>query len=254
MVGLDRNPQDLAVRNKLVSSAAGPSSSLALFTEYLYRFMDVASLLFSTFLSSSKNPEGISPRRANDAVQVSHDGTPAPILARHGPSVELSTITFMPSSFSPAPAGKGNQEWEGQQSPSSSLLHLSILLLIVHMHFPFYVLLQYQCYFFPRVMCLTLIDIFRGVETEHAEGRRAATWCGVHVSLWSAVPAALRYLLLLPLAEYRILAVPVGVFALYNALKIYDGIAVQIAVDRRKIRCAYPICRVTSQGASHLVI
>ena len=255
VLGVDRNPQALAASIKQVSSATGPSSTLAPFTGYLHRLMDVVSLLFSASLSSSNDTKGISPRLAYDAVQVSHDGTPAPILAWHGPSVTLSTITFARSPpRPPALPCKGDRELEGQHSLRPSLLHLSILLLIIHTHFPSYVLLQYECYFFPRVTCLALIDIFGGVEIKHTEGRRAATWCGVHVSLWSAVPAALRYLLLLPLAEYRILAVPVKVFALYNALKIYDGIAVQMAVDRRKIRCAYPIFRVTSRRGSHLDI
>src|SRR6266852_3148617 len=35
---------------------------------------------------------------AYDRVQVSHDGTPAPILAQHGPHVPLFTINFSPTS------------------------------------------------------------------------------------------------------------------------------------------------------------
>ncbi|KAI0255746.1 hypothetical protein BJV78DRAFT_570561 [Lactifluus subvellereus] len=140
--------------------------------------------------------------------------TAHPCPSSPGPSVPLSTITCAPS-CPPAPAGNGIRERGGRHSSRPSLLHLTILLFIVHKHFPFYVLLQYECYFFSRVMCLALTDLFGGVETEHAEGWRAATWRGVHVSLWSAIPAALR------------------VFALYSALKIYN--TVQKAMDRGKI-------------------
>ena len=80
------------------------------------------------------------------------------------------------------------------------------------------------------------MDIFGGVETELDEGRRAATWRGMHVSLYSAGRAALQNMLLLPLFEFPALIVPAGLFAVYSAVKLYDGNVVGSEADRRRIR------------------
>ena len=119
-----------------------------------------------------------------------------------------------------------------------SLLHFSNLLLLIHTHFPSYSLLQYQCFFFARVTCLILMDIFDGVETELEGGKRAATWRGVHVSQYSAGSKALRNILMipLPLVAFPALIVPVGLFAVYSTVKLYDGRVVRSELDRRRIR------------------
>ncbi|KAH9975816.1 hypothetical protein BGW80DRAFT_1169008 [Lactifluus volemus] len=222
VLGLDRNA-DLPATSEQFSSSP-PSSS-----------------------SSSNEPVETSPHPAYDSVQISHDGTPDPILAHHGPSVPLSTISFTPSPSPPSssyphtPIDKdtlNRQERErgrNRHRPRPSLLHLSILLLTIHTHFPSYALLQFQCYFFARATCLTLIDHFCGAETVHAEGQRAATWRGVHVSLYSAGRAAFQNMLLLPLADFPVLLVPAGLFAMYSAVKLYDGNVVESEVDRRRI-------------------
>jgi hypothetical protein len=80
------------------------------------------------------------------------------------------------------------------------------------------------------------MDLFGGVEMELEEGKRAATWRGVHVSLYSAGRTALQNMLLLPLVEFPVLIVPAGFFAVYSAVKLYDGNAVVSEVDRRRIR------------------
>ena len=80
------------------------------------------------------------------------------------------------------------------------------------------------------------MDLFGGVGTELEEGQRAATWCGVHVSLYSAGRAALQNMLLLPLVEFPALIVPAGLFAVYSTVKLYDGNVVGGGVDRRRIR------------------
>ena len=80
------------------------------------------------------------------------------------------------------------------------------------------------------------MDLFGGVETELEEARRAATWHGVHVSVYSAGRAALENMLSLPLDEYPALIVPVGLFAVFSAVKLYDGKMVRSEVDRRRIR------------------
>ena len=172
---------------------------------------------------------------AHDGVQVSHDGTPAPILALHGPSVPLLTITF-PHTTSCPPVASSSSSSLSSVTEHPSLLHLSVLLLTVRTEFPSYALLQYQCYFFARVTCLALMDLFGGVETELEEARRAATWRGVHVSVYSAGHAALQNMLSLPLDEYPALIVPVGLFAVFSAVKLYDGKVVRSEVDRRRIR------------------
>ncbi|KAH9072241.1 hypothetical protein EDB83DRAFT_2361823 [Lactarius deliciosus] len=196
VLGVDRNADGS-------TETAGPSSSLVSSARYLGTLM--------RFGPSPPSPE------AYDSVQVSHDATPAPILAQHGPSVPLSTVSF------------------SRRAPRPSLLHLSVLLLTIRAHFPSYALLQYQCYFFARATCLALVDIYGGVEDQHEGGQRAATWRGVHVSLYSAGRAALQNMLLLPLVEFPVLIVPAGLFAAYSAVKLYDGNVVESEVDRRRI-------------------
>ncbi|KAN0121136.1 hypothetical protein V8E52_003724 [Russula decolorans] len=198
VLGVDRNAQDLAI-----AASKQSSSSASQDTDTTQRSTESSDLAY-------------------DCVQVSHDGTPAPILAQHGPCIPLYTITFS-STSSPLTA----------RPPS--LLHLSVLLLTIHTHFPFYALFQYQCFFFARVTSLALMDLFGGVEMELEEGKRAATWRGVHVSLYSAGRTALQNMLLLPLVEFPVLIVPAGFFAVYSAVKLYDGNAVVSEVDRRRI-------------------
>ena len=189
---------------------------------------------------SSPLSEKGSPHLAYDRVQISRDGTPAPILAHHGPHVQLFTITFSPTSASTSFTSSNS---DARRLPS--LLHLSVLLLAIRKRFPYYTLLKYQCYFFARATCLTLLDLFGGVATELEEGKRAATWRGVHVSAYSArctalreelplvMAIALQNMLLLPLAAFPVLMVPAVV---YSAVKFYDGKAVEGEVDRRRIR------------------
>ncbi len=131
-------------------------------------------------------------------VQVSHDGTPAPILAQHGPHVSLYTITFPPTSSS---------NLEAKCPPS--LVHLTVLLFAIHMLFPSYILLEYQCYFFTHAACLALRVPFGGVVTEHKESKPAATWRGVRVSQYSAGFTALQEMLVVvaPLALQETLVV-----------------------------------------------
>ena len=220
------------------SATAMASSSLSSSARYLGTLVT----RFGSQPSSPNENEGSSPRPAYDGVQVSHDGTPAPILAHNGPSVALSIITFTSSHTSRSPtrtASASSQNPDPEPSHRPSLLYLSVLLLAIRTHFPSYALLQYQCYFFARATCLSLIDLFSGTETELEEGRRASTWRGVHVSLYSAGRAALQNMLLLPLAEFPALIVPAGLFAVYSAVKLYDGNVVENEVDRRRIRCDY---------------
>ena len=235
VLGVDRNAQDLtSASSKHVSVSVDTTqpSTLASSARYLNLMCVKSSPSIST--SSSSESSGASPDLAYDGVQVSHDGTPAPILAQHGPSVPLLTITF-PSTSRP-PSASSSSSSSGSDTGRPSLLHLSVLLLTIRTHFPSYALLQYQCYFFARVTCLALMDLFGGVETELEEGRRAATWRGVHVSLYSAGRAALQNMLLLPLVEFPALIVPAGLFAVYSAVKLYEGNVVGSGVDRRRIR------------------
>jgi hypothetical protein len=176
--------------------------------------------------SSSSKPVGTSPRPAIDAVQVSHDGTPDPILVQHGRSVPLSTISFTP----PPDAA------EEQERPRTSLLDLSTILLAIHGNFPSYGLLQHQCYFFARETCLTLIELYGGMETVHSEGRRAETWCGVHVSFWSAASAALPKFLLVSFLPTYTFIIPAGLFVMYSTVAFYKKLDVQRAFDRLKIK------------------
>jgi hypothetical protein len=250
VLGLDRNAAEVLPAS-CSEADAGPSSSLLSSARYLSTLLHFSSSPPSSS-SNSNEPGETSPHLAYDSVQISHDGTPDPILAQHGPSVPLSTISFA-SSPSPSPSyphtpmdkdtlnrGQEREREKQRHRPRPSLLHLSILLLTIHTHFPSYALLQYQCYFFARATCLTLIDHFCGAETVHAEGQRAATWRGVHVSLYSAGRAALQNMLLLPLADFPILVVPAGIFAMYSAVRLYDGNAVESEVDRRRIRSVSP--------------
>jgi len=80
------------------------------------------------------------------------------------------------------------------------------------------------------------MDLFGGVETELEGDKRAATWCGVHVSLYSAGRTALQNMLLLPLVDFPIFIVPAGLFAVYSAVRLYDGNVVGSEGDRRRIR------------------
>ena len=173
---------------------------------------------------------------AYDSVQVSHDG-PAPILDQHGPCVPLYKITF-PSTYPPLTASTSTSSPNSDTTRSLSLLGFSKLLLLIHTHFPSYTLLQYQCYFFARMTCLVLMDIFDGAETELEGGKRAATWCGVHVSQYSAGSTALQNLLVipLPLVAFPALIVPAGLFAVYSTVMLYDGRVVRSELDRRRIR------------------
>lgn len=243
VLGVDRNAEEDVAQAATSSesqraspgsgSSATPTASSSLSSSAQY--LGALITRFGSRPSSSDEDEGSSPRPAYDGVQVSHDGTPTPILAHNGPSVALSIITFT-SSHTSRPASSKDPE-PSHRRPS--LLHLSVLLLAIRTHFPSYALLQYQCYFFARAACLSLIDLFRGTETELEEGRRASTWRGVHVSLYSAGRAALQNMLLLPLAEFPALIVPAGLFAVYSAVKLYDGNMVENEVDRRRIRCDF---------------
>ncbi|KAI0299162.1 hypothetical protein BC826DRAFT_62056 [Russula brevipes] len=162
------------------------------------------------------------PREAYDSVQVSHNGTPAPILQQHGRSVPLSFITFART----ATATARSDDDADPQRPS--LLHLSILLLTIRNCSPSYSLLQYQCYFFARATCLALIDLFDGEETAVKEGRRA-TWRGVHISSFST---ALTVLFMIVAVDVAI--VPAGLGALCNAAMPYDRDVVKSELDRER--------------------
>ena len=218
VLGVDRNARDSA-----------PSLSTP---------VRAKSLPQSSFPCSPSSSEKESPHFAYDGVQVSHDGTPAPILARHGPHVPLYTITFSPTSprlaasspTSPRATSPTSSNPDPKRPPS--LLHLSILLLTIRTHFPCYNLFQYQCYFFARVTCLALIDLFCGVEMKLKEGKRAATWRGMHVS-------SLQNMLLFPLVvlpAFAVIATPGGLFSVFIAARLYEGNVVGRAVDRRRIR------------------
>jgi len=261
VLGVDRNAEDLTIASApesqqtvtssgaaAAAAAATPSSSLTSSARYLGTL--ITGLGSPTTSSNEDQHEGASPCPAYDGVQVSHDGTPTPILAQRGSSVPLTTISFTPrSSVSvsvPASSSTRTTASEGSRPSRPSLLHLSVLLLTIRTHFPSYALLEYQCYFFARATCLALVDLFGGTETELEEGRRAATWRGVHVSLYSAGRAALQNMLLLPLVEFPALIVPAGLFAVYSAVKLYDGNIVESEADRRRIRCDHLLFRATS--------
>ena len=70
------------------SATTTASSSLSSLARYLGALITRSS--FGSQLSSPDENGGSSPRLAYDGVQVSHDGTLAPILAYNGPSVSPS--------------------------------------------------------------------------------------------------------------------------------------------------------------------
>jgi hypothetical protein len=253
VLGIDRNAEVLTTTSALesqqtvassgaVAAAATPSSSLTSSARYIGTLI---TSLGSPTTSNEDHHGGASPRPAYDGVQVSHDGTPTPILALHGSSVPLTTISFTPR-FPVSASASFSTRTTASGGSRPSLLHLSVLLLTIRTHFPSYALLEYQCYFFARATCLALVDLFGGTETELEEGRRAATWRGVHVSLYSAGRAALQNMLLLPLVEFPALIVPAGLFAVYSAVKLYDGNIVESEADRRRIRCEHMLFKATS--------
>jgi hypothetical protein len=230
VLGVDRNAQDLRIAaSKRTSGPASqdkPStaSTVASSSARYLNTLVCAKLLPLFSPLSEEEPSHL----AYDGVQVSHDGTPAPILAQHGPCVPLYTITFPSTSTT-------SSNTDGRHPPS--LLHLSVLLLTIRVLFPSYDLLQYQCYFFARMTRLSLVDLFGGVETE-LKGKRAATWRGVHVSLYSAGRTAVQKMNMvpLPLANFPAFIVHAGVFAVYSAVGLYDGNVAGNEVDRRRIR------------------
>jgi hypothetical protein len=158
---------------------------------------------------------------AFDGVEVSHNGTADPILTRHGPSIELNTLTFASNSINTGP----------------NLHKLTVLLLVIRTHFPSYILLKHQCYFFARAAVLSLAAVFTGVEAPHAVNYALqGTWRGAHVSLYDAGKTALQNMMLLPLIEFPVLLVPAGLFALYTTVSLYDGCSVTGPRDRLEIR------------------
>ena len=212
VLGVDRSAQDVAT--PVVSPDTAQPSVLTSSARYLNKLMSAKSSPSSASASSCPSSEE-SPHIEYDGVQVSHDGTPAPILALNGPSILLSTITFPHITTCSSDA----------EHPS--LLHLSFLLLTIRKIFPSYILLQYQCYFFARTICVALMDIFGGVETGLEEGRRAATWRGVHVSLYSVGLTGLRNMPLdlldtVSKAESPSIIRFAGLFAVAWAVKLYD--------------------------------
>ena len=213
VLGVDRNAQDLAtVASKRASGSTSQDTdttqrSTASSSSGLY--LNTPVWAKSSRPSSSSSSSGSSDL-AYDGVQVSHDGTPAPILAQHGPCIPLYTISFSSTSTSTTSSAR--------RVPS--LLHLSVLLLTIHIQFPSYTLFQYQCYFFARATCLALIDLFGGVETVLQNGKRAATWRGVHISLYSAGRTALENWFLLPLVSSPAFVLPV---VLVVAAELYQG-------------------------------
>ncbi|KAI0305993.1 hypothetical protein B0F90DRAFT_951762 [Multifurca ochricompacta] len=160
VLGVDRNAEALPTVRQTSESEATPSTSLASSAKYLDTLI--------RFGSPSSSSDTSSQQPAYDGVQVSHDATPAPVLAQHGPSVPLSTV-----SFTSCATATGEME-----CPRPSLLHLTILLFTIRSHFPSYALLQYQCYFFARATCLALLDLFGGAETVHEEGGRRRRGAG----------------------------------------------------------------------------
>jgi hypothetical protein len=227
VLGVDRNaerptvaPQQGFPGSKLSPSAAPPSTS------YLGTLMHTGT---------ARQLSGLFPRLAYDGVQVSHGGTPTPILKQHGDSVPLSFIGFAPHHRrTGATASTSNNDSEPRRP---SPVHLSVLLLTIRNLFPSYTLLWHQCYFFARATCLALMDLFGGVETELGGRRKAATWCGVHVSSFSAAHAELLRVLLVAVAEPPAALVPAGFWAFYSVAKLCDGNVVKSEVDRHRIRC-----------------
>ncbi|KAF8498756.1 hypothetical protein F5888DRAFT_203166 [Russula emetica] len=246
VLGVDRNAQVLATAaSKRTSGSAPqdtdktkPSTVASLSARYLNIPVWAKSLPPSSSSSSSSSEEELS-HLAYDSVQVSHDGTPAPILAQHGLCVLLYTITFSSTSTSTTSSNS-----DARCPPS--LLHLSVLLLTIHTHFPSYDLLQYQCYFFARATRLALKDLFSGVQTDLEGGKRAATWRGVHVSLYSvgrtvlgsSVAVGFRAVGDMLLSPVVVVPAPIkyaSVLAAYSAMMLCEWYVVGNGADRRRI-------------------
>jgi hypothetical protein len=243
VLGVDRNAQVLATAASNQTSGSAPqdtdktrpSTVASLSARYLNIPVWAKSLPPTSTSSSSSSPsEEESSHLAYDSVQVSHDGTPAPILAQHGLCVLLYTITF-------------SSTFNSDARCPPSLLHLSVLLHTIRTHFPSYDLLQYQCYFFARVTRLALKDLFSGVETDLEGGKRAATWRGVHVSLYSAgrtvlgssVAVGFRALGDMLLSPVVVVPAPIkyaSFFAVYSAMMLCESYVAGSEADRRRIR------------------
>jgi len=87
------------------------------------------------------------------------------------------------------------------------------------------------------VACLAFIDLFGCVETKLEDGWRAATWRGVHLSVYSAGHDALQSVIRwLPLSQCPMLVVPAGLYVVYSAMRLCDGNVVESGMDRRRIR------------------
>ncbi|KAI0029554.1 hypothetical protein K488DRAFT_56126 [Vararia minispora EC-137] len=184
------------------------------------RYITNAISLFSGRGRSSDEDRGVV---AFDGVEVSHDGTAEPITSRHGPSIELNTLSFSSRSDS------------GSRT-APTLHNLTVLLLVIRSHFPAYMLLRHQCYFFARATLLSLSTIFPSRQTPHPENYALqGTWRGAHVSLFAAGKTAIQNMLLLPLIEFPVLLVPAGLFALYTTVSLYDGHTVTGPRDRLEI-------------------
>ena len=229
VLGIDRNAQDRATAAlKKTSGSASrdmdttqPSTAVSSSARYLNTLACAKLPPLSSSLSEEE-----SSHLAYDGVQASLDGDDAPIFNHHGDCVQLYTITFSSTSAS-------SSNSDARRRPS--LLHLTVLLLTIRKQFPSYALLEHQCYFFARATCLALMDLYGVVDTELEDCKRAATWRGVHVSVYSAGSKALQNMLLLPLIQYPVLIVPAGLFALYSAVKLYEGNVVGSEADRRRI-------------------
>jgi hypothetical protein len=212
VLGVDRNAERPPVAPKGTASVGATST---------------ASSMSSLGPGTSSSFSSLFSHEAYDRVQVSHDGTPTPILEQHGDSDLLSFITFART------ATASSDDDDDPRHPS--LLQLSILLLTISEHFPSYSLFKYQCYFFARATCLALIDLFGGVEMAVEEGRQA-TWRGVHISALSSACKALLPMLLI--AAVQVAAKPARLGPLYNLAKLYGRNAVKNKGDRHQIRCA----------------
>ncbi|KAH9967389.1 hypothetical protein BC827DRAFT_1152730 [Russula dissimulans] len=224
VLGVDRNAEELPQaassesQQESLHTTGTPSSSLGSSARCVSTLMHVGS--------SFPPPESPPPRPLPMAIRNR--------LRALQRTVALSTLTFSSLSYPTSPTAASDSSGSYTRR-RPTLLHLSVLLRTIRVHFPDYALLQYQCYFFARATCLALIDLFGGVEKELEEGQRAATWRGMHVSLYSAGHAAFQNMLLLPLIEFPTLIVPAGLFAVYSAVRLYDGNVVESEVDRRRI-------------------
>lgn len=182
------------------------------------RFTLKASLPPENDPSSPLDSSSSSAVPAYDRVEVSHDGTPDHILARHGSTVCLNTLDFPPVS-------------------RPSIQQLTVLLRVVHEEFPHYAALQHQCYWFARAVFMSLAALFEGVEqpdTEHHDLQ--STFRGAHVSLYEASTTAIQNMLLLPVLEFPLLLIPASMVAMYTTFKLYKGHAVSTISSRREVR------------------